>query len=188
MSKVKLNLSLLRDERGGVLLELALALPLMVSLIFGGLEVTRFLLTTHQISRVAMSTADLVSQAKEIREADVANVFLASGAIMGDDTISELGDVILSSVTRTGGDAPIVAWQRRMSNSHEGASRIGTEGNAAQLPAEIVLLPGDGVIVAEVYYAHEPLIFDDIVGAQDIYEVAYYRPRFGAVGEVLPNP
>ncbi|MEM9879291.1 MAG: TadE/TadG family type IV pilus assembly protein, partial [Pseudomonadota bacterium] len=179
--------SLLRDERGSVFIELALTLPIMMTLIFGGVELTRFMLNAQKVSRVAMSTADIISQAREITEADIMNVFLASNAIMGDESLVQNGNVILSSVIRPGTEDPIVNWQRRASLTHDGDSKVGSEGNAAQLPPNIELEPGDGVIVAEVYFNHMPFLFDTIVGEQDVYEVAYYRPRFGALEQILPN-
>ncbi|MEM9878289.1 MAG: TadE/TadG family type IV pilus assembly protein, partial [Pseudomonadota bacterium] len=85
--------SLLRDERGSVFIELALTLPIMMTLIFGGVELTRFMLNAQKVSRVAMSTADIISQAREITEADIMNVFLASNAIMGDESLVQNGNV-----------------------------------------------------------------------------------------------
>lgn len=178
---------LLSDQRGSVLIELALAMPVMILLIFGGVEITRFLLNAQKINRVAMSTADLVSQARSVTVADINNMFVASQAVMGNETIQDRGNVIISSVLRTGTDAPTISWQRNSGGSHSGSSKVGNEGSTATLPTEVVLAPGDSVIVVEVYYTHQPMLFDSVVGEQDIYQRAFYRPRFGALDEIEPN-
>lgn len=177
---------LLQNQRGSVLLELALALPVMLLVIFGGVELTRFLLNAQKINRVAMSTADLVSQSREVSERDINNMFVASQAVMGNTSITDRGNIIITSVTRTGDDPPQVRWQRE-NGAHSGTSSVGSEGGAANLPADVVLDPGDGVIVVEVFFKHIPLLFDTVVGEQDIYQMAFYRPRFGALETVEPN-
>ncbi|MEO0411600.1 MAG: TadE/TadG family type IV pilus assembly protein [Pseudomonadota bacterium] len=176
----------LKDQRGTVLLELAFALPIMMLIIFGGVELTRFLLNAQKINRVAMSTADLVSQSRRVTEGDIMNMFTASQAVMGDSVILDHGNIIISSVTRTGDDAPQVRWQRE-NGSHGGASTIGNEGASANLPNDVVLDPGDGVIVVEVYFKHKPFLFDTVVGERDIYQMAFFRPRFGTLEEVESN-
>lgn len=181
------KISFKQDQRGSVLIELALAMPVMILLIFGGVEITRFLLNAQKINRVAMSTADLVSQARSVTAADINNMFIASQAVMGNDTIQDRGNVIISSIRRTGDTGPTVSWQRASGGSHSGASQVGSEGAAATLPIEVVLAPGDSVIVVEVYYTHEPMLFDSVVGNQDIYQRAFYRPRFGALDEIESN-
>lgn len=177
----------MRCERGSVLLELAFALPIMILIIFGGVELTRFLLNAQKINRVAMSTADMVSQSREVREADIVNVFVAGQAVMGNDAIIDRGKIIISSVTKNGDDQPIVAWQRVSGGLHSGTSHISASSGAATLPSEVTLNSGDSVIVVEVYYTHEPLLFDSVVGDQDIYQIAFYRPRFGTLDTVEPN-
>lgn len=168
-------------------MELAFALPIMMLIIFGGVELTRFLLNAQKINRVAMSTADLVSQSRRVSEADIQNMFRASQAVMGNETITTRGNVIISSVTRTGDDPPQVRWQRDSKGGHNGKSSVGSEGAAATLPTDVVLDAGDGVIVVEVYYEHRPLLFDTVVGDQDIYQIAFFRPRFGTLEEVEGN-
>lgn len=177
----------LKDDRGSVLLELAFALPLMMLIIFGGVEMTRFLLNAQKINRVAMSTADLVSQSREVREADISNMFIASQAVMGDESIAERGIVIISAINKTGDNPPVVSWQRASGGSHAGQSQVGTQGGTALLPSDVNLQAGDSVIVVEVYYTHKPMLFDTVVGEQDIYQIAFYRPRFGTLDEVLAN-
>lgn len=183
MSKIDLK----SNERGSVLLELAFALPIMMLIIFGGVEMTRFLLNAQKINRVAMSTADLVSQSREVSEADISNMFVASQAVMGNSSITDRGVVIITSISRTGEQTPFVSWQRASGGGHVGQSKVGAEGSTATLPADVVLQAGDSVIVVEVYYTHKPMLFDSVVGEQDIYQIAFYRPRFGTLEEVEAN-
>jgi len=179
---------LIKEQKGSVLIELAVAIPLLVTLLFSGLEVARFMLTHQKVARIATSVADISSQGQTISEAEIANVFDATEFVAGSLNFSTDGYMILTSVSRDGANNPAVEWQRTHGTqiSAETISKVGVPGGTATIPSNFVLEAGEGLIIAEVYYDYSALLFGDIVGDGLIYKTAYYRPRFGALQQVLP--
>ena len=57
---------LLGDRSGNILIELAVAMPLLTTIALGGIEVSRLVLINQKLDRVAASTSDLVAQAETI--------------------------------------------------------------------------------------------------------------------------
>lgn len=178
----------LKEQKGSVLIEMAVAIPLLVVLLFSGLEVARFMLTHQKISRLATSVADISSQGQTISEAEITNVFDATEFVAGNLDFATEGYMILTSVSRDGANDPAVEWQRDHGTqiSGETVSKIGNPGGTATIPASFELQAGEGLIIAEVYYDYDALLFGDVIGDGLIYKTAFYRPRFGALQQVLP--
>jgi Flp pilus assembly protein TadG len=172
-----------RNSKGSILIELALVVPALMVLVTGGFEITRFALLYQKVNRVAVSMADLVSQAKTISESDLTGLFDAVTHIASPFDFSADGEVILTSVSLKNG-TPTVNWQRTGGGDYHGTSRIGTQGGSATLPSGFVVHDGDTVIIAEAYYNYSPAIFSDIVSPTVVYNVAYFRPRLGTLDEV----
>jgi Flp pilus assembly protein TadG len=63
-------------------LEFAMLLPFMITLFFGVVECTLALLCRADVSIMASTAADLVSQADTLATADVSNVYSAAGTIL----------------------------------------------------------------------------------------------------------
>ncbi|MGD8325932.1 MAG: pilus assembly protein [Sphingomonadales bacterium] len=177
-----------KEEKGSMLIELAVSIPLLVTLVFSGLEVARFMLSHQKVSRIATSIADISSQGQTLSEAEIQNVFMATDFIAGNLDFSTKGYIILSSVSRPDSNPPIINWQRTHGTqmSPDAVSKIGSVGGTATLPTNLVLNTGEGIIVAEVYYDYDALLFGDMVGSGLVYKNAYYRPRFGSLQKILP--
>ncbi|RME61604.1 MAG: hypothetical protein D6782_13805, partial [Alphaproteobacteria bacterium] len=138
------------DIRASTFMELAFTLPILVLMVLGGTELSFFMLKHQKMNRVAMSTADLIAQSRDITETDLNNVFAAIGFVSGEENFFQNGVVIVTSVYRDGTNPPTISWQRVSSVDYSATSHIGTTvGSVATLPPEIQLSPGDGVIVAE---------------------------------------
>ncbi|MFZ5608456.1 MAG: TadE/TadG family type IV pilus assembly protein [Pseudomonadota bacterium] len=181
---------LLAERRASIMIEFAFAAPLLITLIFGGVELARYMLTYQKLSRVAMGTADLSSQGQTITEGEIANVFAAAENVSGAVDFGSNGRLILTAVYRDGENPPSIDWQRSFgADLGEGsASKIGVPSGGASLPAAIQLAPGEGLIVAEAYYRHTVFLFDKFINPGLVYQTALYRPRFGALRKIDPDP
>ncbi|HKJ75371.1 MAG TPA: TadE/TadG family type IV pilus assembly protein [Alphaproteobacteria bacterium] len=178
--------SLRRNGKGSILIETALVIPVIMVLITGGFEVTRFALLYQKVNRIAVSMADLVSQAKTINETDISGLFDAVVHIGEPFDVTNNGEVIISSIGLKNG-VPTVNWQRSGGGHYSGTSHVGTEGGNATLPSGFVLHAGDTVIIAEAFYNYHPALFTDIMKPTVLYNIAYYRPRLGTLDQVQPG-
>ena len=78
------------DRCGLAAVEFALILPVMLTLYFGGVEVTNMLVANRRVTSVAYTAADLAAQAAAISNGDMTDIFAASSAILEPFSISPL--------------------------------------------------------------------------------------------------
>lgn len=172
------------NRRGALLVETAMTMPVLIAMVLGGVEVTRFVLLRQSLDRAATSVGDLVSQAPKVTEADITNVFDAVQHVISPFEMNEKGLVIITCVGRTGVNAPHVNWQRTGAGTMSATSQVGAEGGDATIPAGFQLSDGETAIVAEVYYQYEPLIFPKVFFSEEFYHRAYFRPRLAPLDTI----
>ncbi|MFT5488979.1 MAG: Flp pilus assembly protein TadG [Paracoccaceae bacterium] len=176
-----------RDRGGASLIELGFAMPILVTLLLGGVEIARYVLLHQKLDRVSSSIADLVSQAENISVADLQNIFDAAQFVAKPFNLPADGTVIVSSISNPlGGQATKVNWQQAGAGSVPATSQIGTPGGSVTLPTGFVVADGQTIIIAEVFYDYEPWILGEITGAKQIYHRALFRPRYGGLTTLAP--
>lgn len=171
------------DRRGGLIAEFAAAMPILILMLLGGIEVSRFALLNQKMDRLATAMGDLVAQAETLTAAEVDQLFLAAGHVSWPFNIEANGRIIITSasipVGQPEGSAAIVNWQRGKGTLTV-ASGIGAVSGAATLPPGLTP-PNQTVITSEVYYDFTPLLIGALVPAQRLYHRAFFRPRIGAL-------
>ena len=172
------------DRRGAIALELAMAIPVIVLLVFSGIEITRFLLLNQKIERASATMADLVSQSENLSESALDNLFAAAGYVVAPYDIASDGRIVVSSLGGGEGGATVL-WQRAF-GAASGVSAIGTEGGPASLPAGFILRAGEAAIVAEVLFDYRPAFFDRVFEPSMLHATAIHRPRFGTLARLAP--
>jgi len=165
---------LLRDTRAAYMVEFAGALPILLFLIFGGLEVANMAITHMRVNQIAISLADNASRLKQesvsgaprIREYDVNQAFTAAVQQGSDLHLKENGRMILSSLETNATGGQWIHWQRcsgakTQYASSWGAQGTGATGNAFQgmgpTDNKVTAEPDSAVMVAEVVYEYQPL-------------------------------
>ncbi len=176
---------LMKDHKGSLAVEMAMAMPVLAGLLLSGIEVTRFVLLNQKIERASATMADLVSQAETLAEGDLNNLFTASGYVVEPFDLASDGRIIVSSVGRIGTANAIVNWQRAF-GAGGGSSIFGAEGAAATLPDSFVIRDGESVIVAEAFYDFVPVFADSVMGESTLSRYSILRPRFGSLATLLP--
>ncbi len=172
---------LLGDRSGSILIELAVAMPILTTITLGGIEVSRLVLINQKLDRVAASTSDLVAQAETISATDISNLFEAAKFVIKPFELADRGVVIVSSVSAIDGNPPQVNWQQSGGGALAAASAVGSPGGAATLPPGFTIISGDNVIIAEVFYDYVPWPISGVTSATRLYHQALFRPRFGAL-------
>ena len=172
------------DRRASLLAETALTLSLLVTMMLAGAEIARYTLLHQKLERIAASIGDLIAQAETLTETDVLNVFDAINEVAKPFPMGAQGLVNISSIGASGGSGPVINWQRNGGGSLAATSLVGATGSAATLPADFTVLDGETVIVAEVHYDYQPWLFAKIIGPQQLYHSAYFRPRLGTLSAI----
>lgn len=178
---------LLRARRGSVVVEFAMAIPVLIVIALGGTEIARYTLLHQKLARTAVTMADLVSQAETLSQSDLTQLFASVGPVMDPFTMGTRGVVIVSEISASDGNPPRIDWQRTGGGTLAGeTSKLGSESAYANLPSGFVVRDGESVIVAEVYYDYSPLFSDGLLGNQVLYHRAMFRPRFGSLAALSP--
>jgi len=170
------------DHRGVAAIEFALAVPILLSLFLGGVDVMRVMLLHQKVEKIAYAMADLVTQQDQLTRANMNDYYEAPSEIIAPFTFGANGVVIITSIYRDVGD-PVsgkVRWRDSGGGTLVRTSRIGAVGANAVLPGGLTLNERDNVLIAEVYYRFEQLFPVDFLDVEDIYKAAVYKPRLGS--------
>lgn len=169
---------LFRNQKGLAAVEFALALPLMIILTFGSIEVTLYILISQKVERVSINLSDLVAQSTTINTTQLDEIIKAASQVMLPYNFGADGYAVISSVTKTGTNAPVVNWQYVSSGTAQ-TSKIGVVGSNATLPSGFTMVDKDNVIITEVFYNYKPILSGTIYSSSQIYRYSIYKPRLG---------
>lgn len=177
-----------RSQHGIALTEFAFALPIFVTLLFGGLEIINLVMAHMRISQIAITVADNAGRVRQgIDEADIYEVF-AGADLVGGSEFAQNGRVILSSLEpnkETGSKAgQMINWQRchgslsvtpRYGTQDKGRNDASLASGLGPTGGKIKAANGTAVMFVEVSYRYTPKILPSIVtnGMDLRYESAF---------------
>jgi Flp pilus assembly protein TadG len=173
------------NQDGAAAVEFAMLLPILITLFFGVVETSLALLCRADISIMASTTADLISQSDVLATADINNVYNASGTILYpyyDPSVAGSGKptIRLTSVIwdTVGQSATVgkVAWTCTQSGSGTLTPGSRTVGASVTLPQQL-LTAGSSVIVSEIAYNYASATTQVIAGPINFTNNWYTRPR-----------
>ena len=184
---------LARSVRGAVMIEMAFAIPFLVLVGFGGLEIANLTLAHTRVSQLGLNTADNAARIAagsnltqpQVREVDINEVFEGAERQAAGLGFENNGRIILSSLQRNDDGGQTIKWQRCFGNMKV-ASAYGVEGTGAtgtdfkgMGPAgrEVTAAAGTAVMFVEVTYQYQPLLFGKLLGPQTIRSTAAYNIR-----------
>ena len=177
-----LRRGLIEDRRGTVMVEFAVILPILIFVMLAGVDLVRYAMLQQKLSRATVTMADLVSQYQTMSTTQLDQLFLAMEHVIAPFPMDTSGVVIVSSISRVDvGDPVLVDWQRSGAGTASASSNFGTSGNTATLPSGFTVAAGESVIVAEMFYDFEPLLFEAVLPARRVEHQAMFRPRFGVL-------
>ena len=153
--------------------QLAVALPLLVMISMGGLELASFALTNMRVNQIAISVADNASRAKmtsvsgaaQFREYDVGETFRAAELAYPGMAVFTNGRIVLSSLETNAAGGQWIHWQRCRGAKAVG-SKYGIQGTGATgtslagmgpVGSIVTAETGSAIMFAEVYYDYRPI-------------------------------
>jgi Flp pilus assembly protein TadG len=176
----RLARQLIGNHDGVAGIEMAIITPVLLALLCGGSEIALYCRSHFQAAQMASTVADAVSRYESLTSSDITSIFSVSSDVMGSQDFAQNGYVILSSVSRTSGGTPAVAWQCK-GGALVNASRVGILNKTATPPGDLVLDATDNVIVAEVFYEYTPMFTGFVPVEKQLYKTAVFRPRLGSL-------
>lgn len=158
-----------RDVSGVSAVEFALILPVMLTMIFGTIEISNLMIADRKLVSATSTTADLFAQTKTVTTAEIADIFLAGRAVMqplADGTLT----FVVSSVVADGAGVTKVEWSEGYGAASHGP------GSGYTLPAGIVG-PNQSVIVVESGYSYVSLLGQLIISPITLTDRFFLSPR-----------
>ncbi len=172
----------IRNKRCVAAIEFALALPILMSLFFGCMEVTMNILAAQKVEKLAATSADVVAQSEVATMDGIDDLLSATTDVMNPFDFGADGVVIITSIYRASGSNQMsVNWCHSGGGELVATSEFGTVGSAATLPDGFTLNERENVIVAEVFYKYQPLFPGVLFDEKTIYRRAMFKPRLAAL-------
>jgi Flp pilus assembly protein TadG len=173
-----------RANDGAAAIEFALILPVMIVLFFGVVESSLALLCRADVSIMASTAADLISQESSTSTADLTNVYTAAGTILypyyaggstGKPTI-RLTSVAYDSTSGTPTTAGKIAWTCTQAGSGT-LSPVTRANNDVVTFTQPLMTTNGSVIMAEVAYSYASPTTQVVTGAINMTNNFYTKPR-----------
>ena len=163
------------DRRGVSAVEFAILLPLMITMFFGGTELSQAITIYRKVGHTASVLGDLVAQVSSMNATEMSNVFDAAVSIMSPYSSSS-AKMMVAAVSWSGS-----AWKVEWVQTKNGGGSGWTKGSAppsGQAPPDSLKNTAQWVIVAKVDYTYTSA-FSQVWGTSsiDLGDVAYLRPR-----------
>lgn len=186
-------LRFIRDSRATVMIEMAVCIPFLVLVGFGGIEMANLTLVNSRISQIALSAADNASRIAvgsnlslpRVRELDINEVFTGVEEQARGLKFKANGRIILSSLERNKDGGQWIHWQRCYGALAK-SSTYGLEGTGATgktfagmgpTGREVTAAAGTAVMFVEIYYTYQPLAYGNWLGPRTIRTTAAYNIR-----------
>lgn len=192
----------LRDERGAVLIEFVVILPIfLIGLLLGG-DLAYYIFVRQQVAYIARTTADNASRigedstksVKQVSEADILDVLTGGSHQTPSLNFIKYGKIRLSSLEQNSAGGQWIHWQRCIGDlphpSSYGEQGAGITGTAFPGMGKTTLkASADGAIMfVEAAYDYTPLFGYFWTAQKKIVEFASFRIRERRDLTMLINP
>jgi len=173
-----------KAEGGAAAVEFAMLLPILITLFFGVVETTLALVCRADVSLMAATSADLISQVNAASSSDLSNVYAAAGTVMypyyaggatGKPTI-RITSVVYDSTSATPTTAGKVAWTCTQSGTGT-LTPASRSVNSTVTFSQPLMLTNGSVLMAEVAYNYVSPTTKVITGPINMTNNFYTKPR-----------
>jgi Flp pilus assembly protein TadG len=169
-----------RNRSGQALVEFVFELMILLVLLFGLIDVGRFLTARQTLINVSREGSNLSLRQTSLSNAVAAVIASASPLTIGNTGSGSTGRVIITEVTSIN-NVNTITDQYAQGGLTTVSSKIGTGiSNPATMPSGVTGIPqpDDKVYITEVYYTFEPITpigrLVQIALPTQLYDVAYF--------------
>ena len=184
--------SFVKAQGGVALIEFALALPLLLLLILGAVELSTFAQAHQRVDKTNHQFANSITRIPNVTVTNI-DAILAAAPNLLEPFEASRASFVVSLVNRGSnpGDQAIITDQ--LIRGGGTPSQIGALGDVAAIPS-FTLEPGGQVVVVETYYDYDELLaplhalVNFSLGSANglIYQRAVYRPRSTTIAATFP--
>jgi Flp pilus assembly protein TadG len=182
------------NKDGTAAVEFALLLPVMITLFFGLAESSMALLCRSDVSMMASTAGDLISQASTASSADISNVYSAAGTVLypyyDGTSASAKPSIRITSIVDDGSGATgqnhltgKIAWTCTQAGSGTLSPATRSVGNTVTLPQPLMTANGS-IVIAEIAYNYASPTTQVITGPINFTNNFYAKPR--RVSQIAP--
>jgi Flp pilus assembly protein TadG len=166
--------NILRDERGSAAVDMIVVLPIMLMVFISVVELTSVLRLDRKVVAAAQTTADLITQRREVSNDDLNDILRAAELILEPYPASGHSVGIVGVQYDEDSGNPETLWTK----SKNGGSVPEALAVAVGLGAK-----GEGVVVVRVTYSYTPVFFEFLMGQTTLEETTVLRPRRSSIVE-----
>ncbi len=180
----------MRCQSGVASVEFALSLTVLMILMLGSIDVSRCFLIIQKVERIASTVADIPTQSNPnsspLTTSQMSQLMSAVTDMMSPYS-QGVNDpniyVIVSDVTKSGSNSPVLNWQYCGGGTLSATSNVGsTIGGTATIPNSFALNSGEEIVIGEVFYNFTPIIANNtIISSFQVYRTSIFVPRLGAI-------
>jgi Flp pilus assembly protein TadG len=174
-----------RDVSGMAAVEFAMIVPMMAVMFIGAVELSQAIIVDRRVTAIASSTADLVARAESaISQSDITDIMRAGSFIMAPYTQNQL-QITIRELQSSPTSATIVKESWSCTYNGTGQTMVCSCTNAAKMVPANLVGTNDAVILSEVTYGYQPLVFDYFMkknwgstgSSYNLLEAIYQKPR-----------
>ncbi|OJX07949.1 MAG: hypothetical protein BGO76_03610 [Caedibacter sp. 38-128] len=180
--EVKLLINFFRKNRGSVLIEFAVILPLIFVLCAGVFELVMFTLLNNKLIRTAGVLGDAITR-DDIKRSGITGILNTARSFLKPFEFNTQGRIVVSQIYNNGlttdPSKMVISWQVNMNGA---VSRLGTVGTRpTNMPNNLTVLNEQAVVITEVFYQYQPIIFKGFFPNKTLYHVSVFVPRVGSM-------
>ena len=169
------------DRRGISAVEFALIAPILLMLVMGVAELGRYGMFRLKLSNASYTIADLTARAELVSAAEIETIMATAATSLEPFNAPDRVRFLTSAVAHTrNGQAPSVVWQVSSGDMISEPSRVGSVGEDADMPADLVGDEMGTAIVSEILVRYDPWLLEFVLD-HVAYESMAMRPRRAAL-------
>lgn len=156
------------DDCAVAALEAALVFPIMITMIFGVIDIGNGLLINKKLISASQVASDLIARKIRVDDADINDIVIAARLSMRPFPDNSFG-IDIAGIRFTGAAAnPTEDWRDTVNMSPNGGAVAGADGLGDE---------GEGVVAVTVQYTYTPYFSGYFINTLNMQEISYVRGR-----------